>query len=104
MPLPVGYFRFLTVEEISQFRLDEVEPDSDVGYIIECDLKYPAHLHDLHNDYPMAPEQLTVSHAGSILLQYCFSAIFNAFAYCMHACMNDTACHVTTMFIVNIKN
>ena len=29
---PVGNFRFLTVEEISRFRLDEVEPDSDVGY------------------------------------------------------------------------
>ena len=60
-PLPVGNFRFLTVEEISRFRLDEVEPDSDVGYIIECDLEYPTHIHDLHNDYPMAPEHLTVT-------------------------------------------
>jgi len=40
----------------------------------------------------------------TILLQYCFSAVFNVFAYCMDACMNDTACRVITMFIVNIKN
>ena len=60
-PLPVGNFRFLTVEEISRFRLEEVEPDSHVGYIIECDLEYPTHLHKEHNNYPMAPEHLTVT-------------------------------------------
>jgi len=28
---------------------------------MECDLQYPIELHDLHNDYPMAPEHLTVT-------------------------------------------
>jgi len=37
------------------------EHDSNTGYIIECDLGYPAHLHDRHNNYPMAPEHLTVT-------------------------------------------
>jgi len=35
--------------------------DGDTGYIIECDLIYPDHLHPLHIDYPLAPEHLTVN-------------------------------------------
>ena len=34
---------------------------SPTGYILECDIQYPEHLHDLHNDYPMAAEHLTVT-------------------------------------------
>ena len=30
------------------------------GCILEVDLEYPAELHDLHNDYPLAPERLKV--------------------------------------------
>jgi len=60
-PLPVGNFRFLSDQEISDFDLNSIPPDSDTGYIIECDLTYPQHLHNLHNDYPLAPEHLTVS-------------------------------------------
>jgi len=38
-----------------------VPTHGDTGYIVECDLKYPEKLHELHSDYPMAPEHLTVS-------------------------------------------
>ena len=30
------------------------------GYIVECDIKYPTKLHDLHNEYPYCPEQVNV--------------------------------------------
>ena len=33
----------------------------DVGYVLEVDLKYPKELHELHNDYPLAPEKLAVT-------------------------------------------
>ena len=29
--------------------------------MLEVDLKYPDKLHELHNDYPLAPEKLAVS-------------------------------------------
>ena len=35
--------------------------DAETGYFLEVDLKYPHHLHDLHSDYPLAPETMTVS-------------------------------------------
>ena len=60
-PLPVGNFRFLSEQEISDFDVMTVPADGPVGYILECDLSYPEHLHDEHSDYPMAPEHVTVT-------------------------------------------
>ena len=31
--------------------------NSSTGYILEIDLEYSKELHDLHNDYPLAPEK-----------------------------------------------
>jgi hypothetical protein len=35
--------------------------DSDIGYIVECDLEYPTFLHNAHNDYPLAAGNLIAS-------------------------------------------
>ena len=35
--------------------------DDYCGYIVEVDLKYPHHLHDLHSDYPLAPENMSIT-------------------------------------------
>jgi len=59
--LPVGNFRFLEEAEIRDFDQDTIEANAEIWYIVECDLSYPAHLRDMHNDYPMAPEHLTVT-------------------------------------------
>jgi len=59
--LPVVNFRFLSNQEISDFDLMNISADSDTGYIIECGLTYPERLRQLHSDYQLALEHLTVS-------------------------------------------
>ena len=48
--LPIGDFTFLTEEEVASFVIDATTKSDDYGYILECDLKYPEQLHDLHSD------------------------------------------------------
>ena len=46
-----------------------VNEKSLIGYFLEVDLEYPDELHELHNDYPLAPEKLAVS--SDMLSKYC---------------------------------
>ena len=59
--LPIGDFTFLTEEEIVSFELDATTKSDDYSYILEVDLKYAEHLHDLHSDYLLAAEQLRIT-------------------------------------------
>ena len=38
-----------------------VNENTTTGYILKVDFEYPDKLHELHNDYPLAPEKLSVS-------------------------------------------
>ncbi|GBO33084.1 hypothetical protein AVEN_241115-1 [Araneus ventricosus] len=40
--------------------IQSIPQDSSEGYIVEVDLKYPEELHDLHNNYPLAPEKTDI--------------------------------------------
>lgn len=55
--LPYKNFSWLTHEEIENFDYENIPEEGKYGYIVECDLCYPIHLHALHNDYPLAPEK-----------------------------------------------
>jgi hypothetical protein len=45
--------------------------DSETGFVVECDLEYPSELHEAHNDYPLAPENVMVTEA--MLSPFCKS-------------------------------
>ena len=41
--------------------MSELETWEKHSWILEVDLEYPKILHDLHSDYPLAPEQIEVN-------------------------------------------
>ena len=58
-PLPTDCFRFMNNEEMKNWE--------SMPCILEVDLEYPEKLHDLHNDYPLAPERLTVNKVEKLI-------------------------------------
>ena len=67
--LPTGNFKWLTKEQINKTNLAKYTAEHDEGLLLEVDLDYPKELHDLHNDYPLAPEKLKVN--KNMLSEYC---------------------------------
>ena len=65
--LPYGEFEWL--ENIDEFDINSISEKSDTGYFLEVDLEYPDELHELHNDYPLAPEKLAIP--SDMLSKYC---------------------------------
>ena len=59
-PLPTHGFRWITDQE-------ELKNWKNIPCILEVDLEYPHHLHDLHNDYPLAPERIKVNKVEKLI-------------------------------------
>jgi hypothetical protein len=53
MNQPLPYSGFKWVEKVDSKQKNK-------GWILEVDLEYPTELHKYHNDYPLAPEKLSV--------------------------------------------
>ena len=58
-PLPTKGFKWMTKEELQDWK--------NHSCILEVDLEYPKELHDLHNEYPLAPERLTVNKVEKLI-------------------------------------
>ena len=63
------YGKFKWLKNVDGFDVNSISEKSNTGYFLEVDLEYPVELHELHNDYPLAPEKLAVS--SDMLSKYC---------------------------------
>ena len=58
-PLPTHGFEWMKVDELEAWELHSC--------ILEVDLECPKDLHDLYNDYPLAPEQIVVNKVSKLI-------------------------------------
>jgi len=71
-PLPYKDFKWLGTPGVidpSELDLNIYDENSKKRIILEVNLEYPEKLHDLHNDYPLAPEEILVT--DHMLSDYC---------------------------------
>ena len=67
--LPINNSKWVkNIDKIKE-KLMNIKNNSSIGYILEVDLEYSKELHDIHNDYPLAPAKINI-HKGW-LSDYC---------------------------------
>jgi hypothetical protein len=59
--LPYNNFEWVDKEIISKINWLLVDTEDDFGYILEVDLEYPDNLHVLHDNFPLAPENIHIN-------------------------------------------
>jgi hypothetical protein len=59
--LPIGELKWLEKEEYEHIDWMVINTNKKVGYMLEVDLEYPSELHELHNDFPLAPESIELT-------------------------------------------
>ena len=69
------YEEFKQLKNVDGFDLNSINEKSEMGYFLEVDLGYFDELHELHNNYPLAPEKLVVS--SDMLSKYCKKMLMN---------------------------
>ena len=65
--LPYEGFKWL--KNVDGFNVMSINEKSPIGYLLEVDLEYSDKLHELHNDYSLAPANFAVS--SDMLSKYC---------------------------------
>ena len=57
--LPTSEFKWMTDNELDDWK--------HLSCFLEVDLEYPEHLHDLHNDYPLASERVKIGNVEKLI-------------------------------------
>ena len=60
--LPYSKYKWLNKKELDKSYLSSISENRFNGYILDVDLEYPDELHELQNDYPLAPVKPAISH------------------------------------------
>ena len=58
-PLSMSGFEWMTDDEIDEWK--------HLSCILDVDLEYPEDLHNLHNDYPPAPERVNMGNIEKLI-------------------------------------
>ena len=101
--LPTHGFKWMkdiTVEKVNEI-LEKINfsmsNTGKKGYIFEVDLKYPEHLWDEHNDYPLAPELMKVNGVEKLICHFKtrknYIIHYRALRQCLELGMKITAVH-----------
>ena len=70
--LPVdGYKWKKNMLKFNEDFIKNYDEDSDKGYILEVDVKYPKSLHNLHCDLPFLPEKMKINKRNKIVCNLC---------------------------------
>ena len=64
---PVGDFKWITLRELVEMMCNHSKITSGR---LEVDMEYPKGLHDLHGEYPLAPENVTVNSVPKLILNF----------------------------------
>ena len=58
--MPINTFKWVKdINKIEQ-KLIRIKNNSSTGYVLEVDSEYLQEFHDIHNDYPLAPEKIKI--------------------------------------------
>lgn len=76
-PLPVDGHHWMEEEELENW--EELSSDEGKGCILDVDLEYPLEYHNLHNEYPLAPERLKVGNVEKLI-----SNLYDKKKYVLH--------------------
>ena len=57
----LSYEGFKLLKNTDKFDVISINDKSPIGYFLKVNLEYTDELHELHNDFPLAPEKFAVS-------------------------------------------
>ena len=75
--LPISNFKWAKNIHKMDEKLMNIKYNSSTGYVLEVDLEYQKKLHDIHNDYPLVPENINIQKEW--LFKYCLkiASVYN---------------------------
>ena len=78
--LPVSGFKWKNdMSKFTKELIKNYDEDSDKGYIVEVDVKYPKKLHDLHSDFSFSPERIKIDKSKKLVCN-----LYNKKKYVVH--------------------
>ncbi len=101
--LPYNNYFWLSRRCYQKYDWSSIDTEGKYGYILEVDLHYPKHLHKLHDNFPLAPENIIIDYNN--LSPYAKKALFRSTKNIKYSDIKLSATfHNRTNYIVHFKN